>query len=458
MSSSAEGDFEVAEGKKEMAVHDDTQIESQAPSIKSVSSVLDSRATENRIDERASLLPNRRFDSESSCTYTPEQLEEEFVDEEKPTPPKPNYVVKIVPLCMAVLIGSLSYMILALARPGSAHRSFSTTKATPFTYAVVGPTDANFNKNAFEIKEPQTAPFADVGDFDGSQADALETFAKAYLHEHNKDGKKRLVVNDKDYDESNYAKKFQKWYVWHPDRTINKPLQTVDEFVRLYSRKSEIRLEEGHKIGWKITGTSVSGDSPISFDLSEKGKVLYGMRKVETDDDTVKTEIRLNWQLEKISDKPWKEVLQLGHDDELAEIDLTSNFMMTDPDGIQEDAVEFDFMQLTNKDYACFGIFIGTIVGVMTAPLPLGATALLGMAVALLSQQVSLKEATSGFTNGTPWIILVAYCLAIPFISSGLGKRLSLHCVGLFGKSSLGLVYALGYTETLCSLAIPSVS
>ena len=88
MSSSAEGDFEVAEGKKEMAVHDDTQIESQAPSVKSVSSVLDSRATENRIDERASLLPNRRFDSESSCTYTPEQLEEEFVDEEKPTPPK----------------------------------------------------------------------------------------------------------------------------------------------------------------------------------------------------------------------------------------------------------------------------------------------------------------------------------------------------------------------------------
>ena len=94
----------------------------------------------------------------------------------------------------------------------------------------------------------------------------------------------------------------------------------------------------------------------------------------------------------------------------------------------------------------------------MTAPLPLGATALMGMAIALLSQQVTLKEATNGFTTGTPWIILVAYCLAIPFISSGLGKRLSLHCVGMFGKSSLGLVYALGFTETLCSLAIPSVS
>jgi len=58
-------------------------------------------------------------------------------------------------------------------------------------------------------------------------------------------------------------------------------------------------------------------------------------------------------------------------------------------------------------------------------------------------------------TNGT-WLIAIAYFLAGGFIKSGLGNRIAYGLVSAFGKTTLGLTYALVMGEALLSPMIPS--
>jgi hypothetical protein len=47
-------------------------------------------------------------------------------------------------------------------------------------------------------------------------------------------------------------------------------------------------------------------------------------------------------------------------------------------------------------------IFAGTIVGIITTPLPLGAVAMLGLGVSMLTKTLSFAEAFSAFANEIP--------------------------------------------------------
>jgi di/tricarboxylate transporter len=47
-------------------------------------------------------------------------------------------------------------------------------------------------------------------------------------------------------------------------------------------------------------------------------------------------------------------------------------------------------------------IFAGTIVGIITTPLPLGAVAVLGLGVSMLTKTLTFAEAFSAFANEIP--------------------------------------------------------
>lgn len=47
-------------------------------------------------------------------------------------------------------------------------------------------------------------------------------------------------------------------------------------------------------------------------------------------------------------------------------------------------------------------IFAGTIVGIITTPLPLGAVAILGLGVSMLTKTLTFAEAFSAFANEIP--------------------------------------------------------
>ncbi|KAK7257847.1 hypothetical protein RIF29_32110 [Crotalaria pallida] len=103
-------------------------------------------------------------------------------------------------------------------------------------------------------------------------------------------------------------------------------------------------------------------------------------------------------------------------------------------------------------------IFLATIVGIITQPLPLGAVAILGLGVSVLTKTLPFAAAFSGFGDPIPWLICLAFFFAKGFIKTGLGNRVAYQFVSLFGSSSLGLGYSLVFSEALLAPAIPSVS
>ncbi|XBH90325.1 dicarboxylate transporter 1, chloroplastic [Triticum urartu] len=103
-------------------------------------------------------------------------------------------------------------------------------------------------------------------------------------------------------------------------------------------------------------------------------------------------------------------------------------------------------------------VFLATIVGIITQPLPLGAVALLGLGAAVLTRTLTFAAAFSAFGDPIPWLIALAFFFARGFIKTGLGNRVAYQFVKAFGGSTLGLGYSLVFAEAFLAPAIPSVS
>lgn len=113
---------------------------------------------------------------------------------------------------------------------------------------------------------------------------------------------------------------------------------------------------------------------------------------------------------------------------------------------------------VTPQAWHLLAIFVSTIVGIITTPLPLGAVAMLGLGATMLTKTLTFSAAFSAFTNEIPWLIAIAFWLSRGFIDSGLGRRVAYTLVSMFGKTTLGLTYALVLAEALLAPAIPSVA
>lgn len=103
-----------------------------------------------------------------------------------------------------------------------------------------------------------------------------------------------------------------------------------------------------------------------------------------------------------------------------------------------------------------FAIFVATIAACITKPLPMMATTLIAVVIATLTGIFNMKEVAAGFGNSTSWMVAMCMFLAAGFIKSGLGKRIAYIFVRTFGKSTLGLAYALSFVETVLAIGIPS--
>jgi divalent anion:Na+ symporter, DASS family len=79
-------------------------------------------------------------------------------------------------------------------------------------------------------------------------------------------------------------------------------------------------------------------------------------------------------------------------------------------------------------------IFVATIVGIITKPLPMGAIALFGIAATALTRTLSINQALSGFGNSTIWLIVVAFFISRGFIKTGLGSRIAYLFMAALGK------------------------
>ncbi|MBJ7449014.1 MAG: anion permease [Parachlamydiales bacterium] len=116
------------------------------------------------------------------------------------------------------------------------------------------------------------------------------------------------------------------------------------------------------------------------------------------------------------------------------------------PEGMQE------------KGWHLLAIFISTIVAIIMQAMPMGAIAIVAIAVALITKTLTLQEALSGFSNHIIWLVVLAFFISRGIISTGLGTRAAYIFMRMLGKSTLGLSYGMIATDLLLAPAIPSVT
>ncbi|GAB6125114.1 DASS family sodium-coupled anion symporter [Humidesulfovibrio idahonensis] len=67
-----------------------------------------------------------------------------------------------------------------------------------------------------------------------------------------------------------------------------------------------------------------------------------------------------------------------------------------------------------------------------------------------------IKWALAGFSNGTVWLIFIAFMFALGYEKTGLGKRISLVLIKKLGKRTLGLGYAVALADLALAPFMPS--
>jgi DASS family divalent anion:Na+ symporter len=101
-------------------------------------------------------------------------------------------------------------------------------------------------------------------------------------------------------------------------------------------------------------------------------------------------------------------------------------------------------------------VFAAAILGLILQPLPQGAVVILAVAVAALSGTLPVDDVLTGFADPTVWLIVSAFIFTRAFIKTGLGRRIAFLLVSRFGRSTLGLGYALTLADACIAPATPS--
>ena len=109
-----------------------------------------------------------------------------------------------------------------------------------------------------------------------------------------------------------------------------------------------------------------------------------------------------------------------------------------------------------------FAIFAAVIAGLILESMPVGAVGLIGLTLAGVLGYVehdpnkSLRWMLGGFSESTVWLIVGAFVFSIGYRKSGLGRRLALMLVHSLGRRTIGLGYAVAFSDLVLAPATPS--
>jgi len=108
------------------------------------------------------------------------------------------------------------------------------------------------------------------------------------------------------------------------------------------------------------------------------------------------------------------------------------------------------------EGWRLLGIFAGTIAGLILEPIPGGALVLVAVTLSALWGGLKIEQALSGYANESVWLVMAAFFISRALIKTGLARRIALGFVRLFGKTSLGVCYALSLSDMVLATIIPS--
>jgi DASS family divalent anion:Na+ symporter len=111
---------------------------------------------------------------------------------------------------------------------------------------------------------------------------------------------------------------------------------------------------------------------------------------------------------------------------------------------------------LTVEAWHLFAVFASAITSVVLNVFPLFTSAVLACAIVVLTGTLTPEKAYGAFANAIVLLVVTAFLVSQAVVKSGLGKRISLYVISLFGKSTLGLGYSIFITDTLIAPGFPS--
>jgi anion transporter len=117
---------------------------------------------------------------------------------------------------------------------------------------------------------------------------------------------------------------------------------------------------------------------------------------------------------------------------------------------------------LNANQWHYFAIFAAVIAGLILESMPVGAVGLIGLTVAGVMGYVehepnkALRWMLGGFSESTVWLIVGAFVFSIGYRKSGLGRRLALMLVHGLGRRTIGLGYAVAFSDLVLAPATPS--
>jgi divalent anion:Na+ symporter, DASS family len=111
---------------------------------------------------------------------------------------------------------------------------------------------------------------------------------------------------------------------------------------------------------------------------------------------------------------------------------------------------------LTAQAWHLFAVFVAAITAVLDGAFPLLTSTMLAAAAVVLTGTITPAKAFAGFANPSVLLVVIAFLVAQAVVKSGLGRRISLFMVSLFGRSSVGLAYSIVLTDAAIAPAFPS--
>jgi DASS family divalent anion:Na+ symporter len=112
---------------------------------------------------------------------------------------------------------------------------------------------------------------------------------------------------------------------------------------------------------------------------------------------------------------------------------------------------------VTPQGWRQTAIFVCIVAGMVLEPLPQPALVLLGLA-ACVANGTPMREALAGFAEPAVWLVVVAMFFARSLLETGLARRIALLFIRAFGRSSLGLAYAVQWTDVILASGVPSIT
>jgi DASS family divalent anion:Na+ symporter len=112
---------------------------------------------------------------------------------------------------------------------------------------------------------------------------------------------------------------------------------------------------------------------------------------------------------------------------------------------------------VTPEGWRLAAIFLCVIVGMIVEPLPASALVLLGL-TAMTANGTPIKQALGGYAEPSVWLVILAMLIARTMLDTGLARRIALLFIRAFGRSSLGVSYALLATDITLASGVPSIT